>query len=104
MIPETAVLKGTARTLTPQVRDLVERRIVEVVEATARLHGAMAVARYKRGYPVLWTEASFLGDTLTVTIRQQPNHASEKGPFVFKLPIVAHRVMEGQNINTWTEP
>jgi len=52
VIPETAVLEGTARTLVPHVRDLVERRTVEVAETTARLHGATAVAKYKRGYPV----------------------------------------------------
>jgi hypothetical protein len=31
---------------------------------------------------------------VTVKIRQQPNHATEKGPFVFKLPIVIHREQE----------
>jgi amidohydrolase len=57
VIPETAVLKGTARTLTPQVRDLVERRIVEVAETTAKLHGATATARFVRGYPVTCNHA-----------------------------------------------
>jgi amidohydrolase len=52
VIPETAALKGTARTLIPQVRDLVERRTVEVAEATAKLHGATAKTTYMRGYPV----------------------------------------------------
>ncbi|RPI43272.1 MAG: M20/M25/M40 family metallo-hydrolase, partial [Hyphomicrobiaceae bacterium] len=52
VIPQTAVLQGTARSLTPQVRDLIERRIVEVAEATARLHGASAKATYERKYPV----------------------------------------------------
>ena len=42
VIPETAHLEGTARTLAPEVRDLLERRVVEVAEATARLHGATA--------------------------------------------------------------
>jgi len=52
VIPETAVLKGTARSLTPGVRDLIERRIIEVAKATARLHGARAKVTYRRGYPV----------------------------------------------------
>src|SRR5262247_4951302 len=52
VIPQTAVLEGTARSLTPKVRDLIERRIVEVAEATARLHGAVAKATYERKYPV----------------------------------------------------
>lgn len=48
----------------------------------------------KKGYPIIFPETSFGGGKLTVTIRQQPNHASEKGPFVFKLPIVIHRQTE----------
>jgi len=52
VIPETCELRGTARSLTPQVRDLVERRIIEVTKATARLHGAKAKVTYRRGYPV----------------------------------------------------
>lgn len=49
---------------------------------------------YKKGYPVLFPEAKYDNGTLTVTIRQQPKHASEKGPFVFKLPVVFNRVNE----------
>ena len=52
VIPQTAVLQGTARSLTAPVRDLIERRVVEVAEATARLHGAVAKATYERKYPV----------------------------------------------------
>ncbi len=48
----------------------------------------------KRGYPVLFPETSFADGKLTVTVRQQPNHSDEKGPFVFKLPIVIHRESE----------
>ncbi|MHB8872358.1 MAG: M1 family metallopeptidase [Myxococcaceae bacterium] len=48
----------------------------------------------KRGYPVLFPETSWSGSTLTIKIRQQPNHPDEKGPFVFKLPIVIHRESE----------
>jgi amidohydrolase len=52
VIPQTAVLEGTARSLTPKVRDLIERRILEVARATAELHGAVATATYERKYPV----------------------------------------------------
>lgn len=52
VIPEHAELTGTARSLTPGVRDLIERRVVEVAEATARLHGATAKVVYERKYPV----------------------------------------------------
>jgi amidohydrolase len=52
VIPETAELLGTARSLTPQVRDLIERRVVEVAETMGRLHGATVKATYERKYPV----------------------------------------------------
>jgi len=46
-------LRGTARSLKPEVRDLLEKRIGEVAEGTARLYGAIAKVTYRRGYPVL---------------------------------------------------
>jgi len=53
VIPQTARLGGTARSLTPKVRDMLEKRIPEIAEGTARLHGATARVKYRRGYPVL---------------------------------------------------
>jgi hippurate hydrolase len=52
VIPQTAQLRGTARSLTPEVRDLLEQRLREVVEATAQAYGAKAKLTYTRGYPV----------------------------------------------------
>jgi amidohydrolase len=52
VIPQTAFLRGTARSLNPQVRDLLEERLREVVEGTARLYGAKVTFTYKRDYPV----------------------------------------------------
>jgi metal-dependent amidase/aminoacylase/carboxypeptidase family protein len=52
VIPQTALLRGTARSLTPEVRDLLERRLHEVVAGTAQLYGATAKLTYKRDYPV----------------------------------------------------
>src|SRR5437899_7175471 len=53
VIPQTALLKGTARSLDPKVRDLLEARLHAVVEGTAQLYGASAKLTYKRDYPVL---------------------------------------------------
>jgi amidohydrolase len=53
VIPQTALLKGTARSLEAKVRDLLEARLHAVVEGTARLYGASAKLTYKRDYPVL---------------------------------------------------
>jgi hippurate hydrolase len=52
VIPQTALLRGTARSLDPHVRDILEERLHEVVEGTARLYGAKAKLTYKRDYPV----------------------------------------------------
>ena len=52
VIPQTAILRGTARSLVPEVQDLLEKRLHEVVEGTARLHGAKAKLTYRRDYPV----------------------------------------------------
>jgi len=52
IIPQTAQLRGTARSLTPHTRDLVEKRVREVVEGTAELYGAKATLTYRRDYPV----------------------------------------------------
>ncbi len=53
VIPQTARLRGTARSLTPEVRELLAKRVEEVVSATARVYGAKAKLTYRRGYPVL---------------------------------------------------
>jgi hippurate hydrolase len=52
VIPQTAELRGTVRTLTPEVRQLIEKRVGEVVEGVAQLTGARIDLNYKRGYPV----------------------------------------------------
>ncbi|MDQ2954269.1 MAG: M20 family metallopeptidase [Pseudomonadota bacterium] len=52
VIPQTALLRGTARSLKPEVQDVLERRLHEVVEGTAKLHGAKAKLTYRRDYPV----------------------------------------------------
>ncbi len=52
IIPQTAQLRGTARSLTPEVRDLLEKRLHEIVEGTARAHGVTVKFTYTRGYPV----------------------------------------------------
>jgi len=56
VIPQRATLRGTARSLIPEVRDLLEKRVREIVEGTARLYGAQARLSYRRGYPVLVNE------------------------------------------------
>jgi amidohydrolase len=53
VIPQTALLRGTARSLRPGVRDLLEKRIVEIVEGIAKVYGAKVDVKYSRDYPVV---------------------------------------------------
>jgi amidohydrolase len=52
VIPHTAELRGTVRTLTPEVRVLVEKRVREIVAGVAQMTGARIDLVYERGYPV----------------------------------------------------
>jgi amidohydrolase len=52
VIPQTAELAGTVRTLIPEVRELVARRVAEVVAGVAQMTGAKIDLTYERGYPV----------------------------------------------------
>lgn len=53
VIPQSVTLKGTVRTLNAEMRDLAERRLVEIAEGTAVTFGATAKANYTRSYPVM---------------------------------------------------
>ena len=57
VIPQTAQLRGTARSLIPEVQELLEKRVPEIAETTAKLYGAKAIVKYRRGYPVLKNHA-----------------------------------------------
>ncbi len=57
VIPHTATLSGTVRTLNPKVRELVAKRVKEVVDGVATLTGAKIHLDYRTGYPVLVNHA-----------------------------------------------
>jgi hippurate hydrolase len=52
VIPQTVTLRGTARSLSPEVQDILESRLRTVVEGTALAHGARATVTYRRDYPM----------------------------------------------------
>lgn len=52
VIPQSATLLGTIRTLDPEVRDIAEERIRKIVESTAAAFGATATCTYNRDYPI----------------------------------------------------
>ncbi|MGH7212401.1 MAG: amidohydrolase, partial [Acetobacteraceae bacterium] len=57
VIPETATLSGTVRTLKPHVQDAMERLMGEVVGQIAAALGAEATLTYQRGYPPVVNDA-----------------------------------------------
>ena len=58
VIPQTAVLRGTVRTLTAPVRQLIEKRVREVTAGVAQMTGARIALNYERGYPVTSNHAA----------------------------------------------
>jgi amidohydrolase len=52
IIPMEVYLEGTARTFSEEARDLVERRMGEILHGIAATHGGTADFGYHRGYPV----------------------------------------------------
>jgi hippurate hydrolase len=58
VIPQTAQINGTVRTLNADVRTLVEKRVREVVAGVALMTGARIDLEYSHGYPVTVNHAS----------------------------------------------
>lgn len=58
IIPQTAYLGGTVRTLTPEMRDLAEKRIREIAAGIAATYGAEIEVDYDRNYPVTVNHAA----------------------------------------------
>jgi amidohydrolase len=52
VIPQTATLHGTVRTLKAETRDMAERRIKEIASGIALSSGATIKVTYHKGYPV----------------------------------------------------
>ncbi len=53
VIPQGVQLCGTVRTMSPEMRDLAERRIQEICDGVAATFGGKADVTYIRGYPVM---------------------------------------------------
>ena len=53
VIPQEVKIKGTVRTLDPDVRDLAEKEFLRITELTAQALGGSADAKFTRGYPVM---------------------------------------------------
>ncbi|HBB84871.1 MAG TPA: amidohydrolase [Sulfitobacter sp.] len=52
VLPHQVLLRGTVRTLDPEVQDLAEQRLYDITRLTAEAHQCKAEIDYQRGYPV----------------------------------------------------
>jgi len=52
VIPQSALLRGTVRSLNPHIRDLAEERMGAIVKSIADAFDAKAELHFRRGYPV----------------------------------------------------
>ncbi|WP_296993966.1 M20 aminoacylase family protein [Thalassospira sp. UBA1131] len=53
IIPSSVMIRGTARSFSPEVRDTLEKRIGELAHGTASAHGVEAHYKFIRRYPPL---------------------------------------------------
>ena len=53
VIPQTVSLTGTVRTMSNEMRDLAEKRVVEICEGIAATFGGKVAVTYHRNYPVM---------------------------------------------------
>jgi hippurate hydrolase len=58
VIPETVVLRGTARSFKPQVQDAIEASIRRIAQGVAASMGATVEVRYERRYPATVNSAA----------------------------------------------
>jgi amidohydrolase len=68
IIPDVATFGGTVRTLKPEVRDLAETRIREIVSGLAAAHGASANVSYARNYPVTINHTAETGHAMEAAL------------------------------------
>jgi amidohydrolase len=52
IIPTDVVISGTVRTLSAQVQELAQRRLLEIATNVAKAHGCEATMEYRKNYPV----------------------------------------------------
>ncbi|MCP5144219.1 MAG: amidohydrolase [Gammaproteobacteria bacterium] len=66
IIPATATFGGTVRVFSPDARDLVERRMREIINGIAQAGGATADIDYRRGTPPLVNDAQLMEESVPV--------------------------------------
>ena len=71
VIPSSAELGGTTRSLSPEVQDLVEQRVNEIGQGIEKAYGVKVDVDYQRGYPVTvntQAEAELAAQAATIVV------------------------------------
>ncbi|MHC2432685.1 M20 aminoacylase family protein [Bradyrhizobium sp. USDA 4451] len=58
VVPQTAELRGTIRTLTPQASQFIKKRVHDIAAGIAQVTGAKIDVTYRPGYPVTFNHAA----------------------------------------------
>ncbi|MDO5632480.1 MAG: M20 aminoacylase family protein [Paracoccus sp. (in: a-proteobacteria)] len=82
VIPQVVKIKGTARSLDPDVRDQLEEGITRVAVNTAAAFGATAAVTYERGYPVTRNHPSETGYAIDVARAISPDVNTDVAPMM----------------------
>ncbi|MBU2982042.1 amidohydrolase [Lentibacter algarum] len=80
VIPSGVTLKGTVRTMSPEMRDLAEKRIGEICTGIASTFGGTAVLDYTRNYPVMDNHAE--QTAFAAEVAKSVSGACEEAPLV----------------------
>lgn len=91
VIPQSARIRGTVRTHSNELRDLIEQRLKEVSEGTAATFGGSVNVTYTRGVPV------------TINAEAQTGYAAEAAVSVGGSCIEAPMVMGGEDFSFMLE-
>ncbi|MEX0624602.1 M20 aminoacylase family protein [Saccharospirillum sp.] len=108
IIPETAELELSVRTLDPAVRDTIERRIRTIAESQAEAFDCSCEVTYERGYPVLINAAAetqlavetaraLFGDSLVETAAAPLTASEDCAFFLERIPGCYLMVGNGDN-------
>ena len=72
IVAEDAVMEGTTRTFTPEIREKTNRRVKEIAEATAAMYGAEALVEFKDFAAPLINDGGAVDEVTRVTERIIP--------------------------------
>ncbi|WP_170332646.1 M20 aminoacylase family protein [Ruegeria arenilitoris] len=91
VIPQSARVRGTVRTHSNEMRDLIEKRLTEITEGVAATMGGTATVTYTRGVPV------------TINAEEQTGYAEEAAISVGGSCAEAPMVMGGEDFSFMLE-